>query len=432
MGLEGRPGRRRPHNKNFKTVWFNQWEPSTKRQHAHETYVSRFGDVDAYTNKDISTVIDKVPEHDLLVGGFPCQDYSVARNLSDAKGLVGKKGVLWWSIHGILVQQGKRSPNYLMLENVDRLLKSPVAQRGRDFAIMLSTLNSLGYMVEWRIINAAEYGMPQRRRRIFILGYKKGSPIHKRFLAEQDAEKWILGSGVIQKEFPASRKGEMKIVTLNKDAAEISTSFNRDKGADSPFLNGGVAIDHTVYTIGLKSEHDGPFSTLADILLEDKDVPDEFFIKKSDMKRWRYFKGPKNEPRSGKNGFTFTYTEGSVAFPDPTDKPSRTIVTGEGGSTPSRFKHVIRTKKGMRRLTPTELERLSMFPDNHTAGHSDTRRAFFIGNALVVGVVEKLGKALAFFHASNRKGSTALKSLATILARCRTTATSSSLTERVS
>ena len=94
LGLEGYKNNRKPHHNDFETVWFNQWEPSTKRQHAHETYVRNFGDVNKYTNQDIATVIGQVPEHDLLVGGFPCQDYSVARNLSSAKGLQGKKGGL--------------------------------------------------------------------------------------------------------------------------------------------------------------------------------------------------------------------------------------------------------------------------------------------------------------------------------------------------
>jgi DNA (cytosine-5)-methyltransferase 1 len=87
------------------------------------------------------------------------------------------------------------------------------------------------------------------------------------------------------------------------------------------------------------------------------------------------------------------YSEGGMIFPDPLDKPSRTIITGEGGKSPSRFKHVIQTPKGYRRLSPVELERLNMFPDDHTKleGVSDTKRAFFMGNALVVGVIEKIG-----------------------------------------
>jgi DNA (cytosine-5)-methyltransferase 1 len=180
LGLEGYGDNKKPHHDYFETVWFNQWEPATKRQYAHETYVSRFGEAKhkhEFTNIDVAQVTDKVPEHDLLVGGFPCQDYSVAKNLSASNGLEGKKGVLWWSIYDILVKQGENAPKYLMLENVDRLISSPAKQRGRDFAVILSCLNGLGYTVEWRIVNAGEYGFPQRRRRIFILGYNFGSAI---------------------------------------------------------------------------------------------------------------------------------------------------------------------------------------------------------------------------------------------------------------
>ena len=173
IGLEGKPtstaGKPKSKKKSaYEIVWSNQWEPSTKRQHASMVYESQWG-TDHHSNEDIATVdIKEVPNHDLLVGGFPCQDYSVATTLKNSKGLIGKKGVLWWQIHPILSTK-KRPPKYLFLENVDRLLKSPSKQRGRDFAIMLSSLNELGYAVEWRVINAAEYGMPQRRRRVFFL-----------------------------------------------------------------------------------------------------------------------------------------------------------------------------------------------------------------------------------------------------------------------
>jgi DNA (cytosine-5)-methyltransferase 1 len=399
LGLEGVPGKKKAHNKRFKTVWFNQWEPATKRQHAHEVYVERFGDIDENTNSDIASVVDKVPDHDLLVGGFPCQDYSVARNLSAAKGLVGKKGVLWWSIHDILKKKGPKAPNYLMLENVDRLINSPAGQRGRDFAVILSTLNSLGYMVEWRIINAAEYGMPQRRRRIFIMGYKKGSPIYENYKKEADPEKWLFAKGVVQSEFQAEAKGKLSSFLINKDAVIVSEKFNIEKPSKSPFGSAGISIGHRVYTLDVRSTYEGDRTTLGDILVDE--VSDEFYINEKELEDWIYLKGAKDEQRKAKGGFRFTYTEGAVAFPDPLDRPSRTIITGEGGSTPSRFKHVIKTKKGYRRLTPIELEKLSMFPENHTAGHSDSKRAFFMGNALVVGVIDKLGKALNKMNASN-------------------------------
>ena len=85
-----------------------------------------------------------------------------------------------------------------------------------------------------------------------------------------------------------------------------------------------------------------------------------------------------------------------MSFPDSLEKPSRTIITGEGGQAPSRFKHVIKQRNKYRRLTPVELERLNMFPDNHTKldGITDSKRAFFMGNALVVGVIEKIGNTL--------------------------------------
>ena len=122
--------------KNYDIVWSNQWEPSTKKQHASLVYEARFGK-DNHSNEDINEVVmrnvEEVPDHDLLVGGFPCQDYSVATTLHNSKGLKGKKGVLWWAIHRIL-EKKKHKPRYLLLETVDRLLKSPANQRGRDFA----------------------------------------------------------------------------------------------------------------------------------------------------------------------------------------------------------------------------------------------------------------------------------------------------------
>lgn len=97
-----------------------------------------------------SLVRKHIPQHDLLCGGFPCQDYSVAGVNTD--GIKGKKGVLWWNIYKVI---SARLPKYVLLENVDRLLKSPTNMRGRDFAIMLKTLTSLGYVVEWKEITYA-------------------------------------------------------------------------------------------------------------------------------------------------------------------------------------------------------------------------------------------------------------------------------------
>ena len=197
LGLERASGR----SAGFVVVFSNQWEPGRKKQHASDTYVARFGAMH-HVNADIAGVkADAIPDHDILVGGFPCQDYSVASTLRNAKGLVGKKGVLWWQIHRIL-RDKKKKPDYLLLENVDRLLGSPVGQRGRDFAVMLRSLDELGYAVEWRVLNAAEYGMPQRRRRVFLLGYRKGTALYK-MLRSSAAAEWLMYEGPMAKAFPS-------------------------------------------------------------------------------------------------------------------------------------------------------------------------------------------------------------------------------------
>lgn len=376
-------------SKKFKTIWSNQWEPSTKRQDASVVYCRQFG-FTGHVNQDVNLVdTNDIPEADLLVAGFPCQDYSVATTLKNSGGIEGKKGVLWWQIHRIL-RDHRNAPKYLLLENVDRLLGSPASQRGRDFAIILASLSDLGYWLEWRIINAAEYGMPQRRKRTYIFGFKKETSIAHSI---KDFESWIKSEGIMAKAFPAEHSNlPISIFQIDGDLSEISANFNKGKKA-SPFKNAGIMADRTVKTLNLTPYYDGPVITLGDILVQEREVPDNFFIPDEDVQKWAYAKGSKSKKRINKTtGFEYNYSEGAMAFPDKTDMPSRTIITGEGGAAPSRFKHVVLTPSGRyRRLIPLELERLNMFPDNHTFGVSDIRRAFLMGNALVTGIVERIG-----------------------------------------
>jgi DNA (cytosine-5)-methyltransferase 1 len=378
----------------FRVVWSNQWEPGTNIQSASEIYVNKFGR-EGHSNKDIGAVLDsEIPDHNLLVGGFPCQDYSVATTLKNSTGIEGKKGVLWWEIHRILKNK-KNKPEFLLLENVDRLLKSPAKQRGRDFAIILSSLNALGYMVEWRVINAADYGMPQRRRRVFILAYQKKTPIYKAIKESSNPELWITSDGVLAKAFSIKEnKTKIHEFFLEKDLVSISENFGKGLKV-SPFENCGIMIDGKVSTVKVCPEYSGKHKVIRNIVVKEHRVPEEFFIDKDSLEKWNYEKGAKKKERTTKEGFTYIYAEGGMIFPDRLDAPSRTIITGEGGSSPSRFKHVIKTPSGrLRRLIPLELERLNMFPDNHTMGHSDNKRAFIMGNALVVGVIEKIGESL--------------------------------------
>jgi len=374
----------------YQVVFSNQWEPSTKKQWASEVYEARFGS-DGHTNIDVNDVeVDKMPDFDLLVGGFPCQDYSVASTSQNSKGLIGKKGVLWWSIHKIL-RDKEIKPKYILLENVDRILKSPTSQRGRDFAVILKSLEELGYAVEWRVINAADYGMPQRRKRVFIMGFLKGTDIYEEI--EKSQSKWLLESGISAKSFPATKdEAPFASFKIEGDILSVSSDFNKGKKI-SPFENSGVMIDGFVMTKKAAPSYSGSRTVLGDVL-ESGAIDKEFFVE--DLTRWEYFKGAKKEKRTTVDGYEYFYSEGGMTFPDPTDKPSRTIITGEGGKSASRFKHVIKTGDSHRRLTPVELERLNMFPDNHTyiEGITPTKRAFFMGNALVVGIVEKLGTEL--------------------------------------
>lgn len=417
IGLEGYPRRE---DSNYEVIWSNQWEPSTKAQHANMVYKNRWPDSN-HSDKNIEEVIEKhfdtIPNHDLLVGGFPCQDYSVATSLKNSKGLIGKKGVLWWSIYSIIKKKEENKPKYLLLENVDRLLNSPSKQRGRDFAVILSCLYEQGYAVEWKVVNAGEYNMPQKRKRVYILAYHNSTELYNN-LAQTTPENWIFREGIHANSFPVQDEVfGFSEGFITSEPNIMSDIFNLGKKT-SPFFNSGVFIDGRFTSIKTKAVENNEVTTLGDILIEEEDVPAEFFIEdiqlnetiiKNQIDRepiilettldvWNYLKGRKNEERINKlKGFKYKYSEGSMTYPDSLEKPSRTIITGEGGKAASRFKHVIYRNGRYRRLTPIELERLNMFPDNHTQLEeiSDTKRAFFMGNALVVGIVEKLGQELS-------------------------------------
>ena len=406
---------------NYEVIWSNQFEPLSKTvQHASEIYKSVWPE-DHHSNIDIEKVIendfDSIPNHDMLVGGFPCQDYSVAKTLKNSKGLEGKKGVLWWSIYSILKKKGKNKAKYIILENVDRLLISPSKQRGRDFAIILSCLNELGYAVEWRVINAADYGMPQKRRRVFILAYHKTTILFKNQLKRKKEK--VLNECILQNAFPVTKNSTNLIEGfIINDKVEISNNFNVNS-KKNPFQNSGFMIKGKYFTAKLKAYYKNETTPLKEIYIKDeKKIPKEYWIdKKKKLKKeiikvqldgskkilktewdmWKYLKGSKKELKKNKaQGYQYKYTEGKMVFPDKLDGPSRTIITGEGGSSPSRFKHVIKHNGKVRRLTSIELERLNMFPDDHTKHYlvSDSKRAFLMGNALVVGVIEKIGVEL--------------------------------------
>lgn len=372
-------------NGNFRFVWANQWEPSTKTQHAFDCYNLRFPE-DFNSNMDISLVNKKqIPNHSLLCGGFPCQDYSVAHSLSKEKGIEGKKGVLWWQIRDILV--AKKTP-FVFLENVDRLTKSPAKQRGRDFGIMLKCLDDLGYAVEWRIINAADYGFPQRRRRTYIFAYRKGTNFYK-VTTKNKADKVILESGIFAKTFPITDdKLNLKESNLRKysDLVEFSDNYK------FTFENSGYMYNGVVYTVKTNP-------ALVDAItlgqIAEGNVDEHFYLNDNEKAKFDYLRGSKKIPRTDANGHEYVYSEGAMSPFDDLSLPGRTMLTSEGSI--NRSTHIVKdpvTNK-LRLLTPVECERLNQFPDNWTnSGMPEKRRYFMMGNALVCGIVKKMGKSI--------------------------------------
>lgn len=377
----------------WKTVWANQWEPSKKVQYAFECYKSHFeasGGIDEFSNIDISQVsANHIPNHTVLVGGFPCQDYSVAS--TGAKGIQGKKGVLWWEIRRIL--EVKRPP-FVLLENVDRLLKSPTKQRGRDFGIIINCLGKLGYSVEWRVINAAEYGFQQRRRRTFIFAVHNTTKFYKE-LEKQSIYEELQCSGFFSSIFNVEIFPEESINSIdieekyNLDTLEISDNFAFGFNNSGIYRNGVISTVETIPS-KLLTEHQ---ITLRDIL--EKHVDEKYILSDDDLEKWVYMKGPKAIDRTSKDGHKYKFREGGIAFPDSIDKPARTMLTSEASK--NRSTHVvsdIETGK-LRLLTPLECERINGFPDNWTnTGMPESFRYFCMGNALVVNLIEHMGRKI--------------------------------------
>jgi DNA (cytosine-5)-methyltransferase 1 len=419
------------------TVWFSQWEPAEKKtQYAHDCYVYHFGTCldkngEDTTNKNIEEVdISALPDFSVLVGGFPCQDYSVASSLATSKGLEGKKGILWWSIRDILEE---KKPPFVLLENVDRLIKSPASQRGRDFGIILACFRDEGYTVEWRVINAAEYGYQQRRRRTFIFAYKNDTQYTKHInevikyssefgleLHRHSMAKVILKDGFFAKTFPTDVVDPKKINidNLPQKIGDLSSSFQ------FPFENTGVMKDGVIYTVKTVPQYDGKQITLGDIL--DIDYVDEnYFIPenrlyyttpnithsdeskqkltKEQRQTWQYIKGAKKLSRKSSTGHEYIFSEGAIPMVDADDKPARTMLTSEGSF--SRTTHIVKDKKTekIRLLTPEETERIQGFPTGHTKNclvngevveMPVNKRRFMMGNALVVNLIKDMEKTL--------------------------------------
>ena len=379
-----RLGLERSDKEYFNTVYMNQWEPGVKTQGAFNCYKDNFKS-GVMSNEDIGKVDEKSFENmniDLIVGGFPCQDYSVAKSTKGKQGIEGKKGVLFWDIVR-LVREIK--PKNILLENVDRLLITPAEQRGRDFAIMLASFRDLGYYVEWRVIDASHYGGDQSRKRVFIYAVKEGEYFADK-LKKDEPYKSIYEGGFFSPMFsvmdtivPLKLKGK----ELGKDIVEISDTFKGN------FKNAGIMVDGKYYTVRVKTKRKNR-GKLENVLEEE--VSDKYYLTEDEIKRFKYLRGKKEIERVTSEGFKYLYKEGKMSEVDKLHKPSRTILTSEG--TVNRTTHIIKDNKGIRYLTPLECERLNNFPDNWTEGIPERMRYFTMGNALDVNLIERMGKRL--------------------------------------
>ena len=381
----------------WETTWFSQWEPGARTQWAHDCYVQHFGDSfdlnnEFHTGEDISTMDKRaIPDHTLLVGGFPCQDYSVAHTLSSSHGIEGKKGVLWWQIRDTIIA---KKPPFCIFENVDRLLKSPAKQRGRDFGVILACLAKEGYSVEWRVVNAAQYGAAQRRRRTFIFAYRNNT-IYGQKMADISADMIIKDGGLMAKAFPVQNIGQITETVIGGDIVDVSDNFA------FAFEAAGYMCKDRIYTAKVIEQEEKPI-TLGKIL-QKNNVDDKFYITNEKMPKWTYLKGAKKIPRKSADGHEYTFSEGPIAFPDPWDRPGRTMLTSE--STLNRSTHVVSDLETgrLRLLTPVEAERLQGFDDEWTnTGMPDRMRYFCMGNALVVPMITRMGRVLDMIIAEEK------------------------------
>lgn len=399
----------------YQTKWSNQWEPARKSQDAFEVYDYQFPN-SLNINEDIEKISDdlfKKMDANIIVGGFPCQDYSVARSKSGELGITGKKGVLFWQI---IRATEIIKPEYLILENVDRLLKSPSSQRGRDFAIMLAAFDQLGYSVEWRVINAAEYGRAQRRRRVFFFVYRNdlnwAQAIDQKY--EQVEQKKLLGNeainadryydyvfseGLFAQQFPIKAepiKKRHKVGQLNDDIVKISDEYNEGK-----FWNTGIMRNGVYYSYDTEAIEEEPI-TLREIIQHESEVDEKYYLTDEQIEKFKYMRGGKKIERTAANGHKYVYSEGSMSAYDDLELPGRTMLTSEG--TVNRSTHLLYVNGRYRFLTPVEAERLQDFPDNWTKYKktangeieevTDRMRLFFMGNALVTGIVERIANEL--------------------------------------
>ena len=335
----------------FHCVWSNEWD-----KYANQIYTKHFGECDS---RDIRTVNTKdIPDHDLLCAGFPCQSFSIA---GKRLGFEDTRGTMFFEIARII--RDKR-PRYFLLENVKGLLSH---DEGKTFQTILGVLSDLGYEYQWQVLNSKNFGVPQNRERVFIVGHLRETsrpevfPIgesysisHQTKYAEQAGRSRI--SSTIDARYGSLRNaGETYLHYIGGIRGKRDMWLKDDKQNSRNFSQG-----QRVYS------SDGIASTIAG-------------------------------NAGGLGGKTGLYAI-PVLTPDRMEKRQngrRFKNDGDPAFTlTSQDKHGVYDGLNIRRLTPVECERLQGFPDNWTEGISDTQRYKCLGNAVTTLVITEIGRKL--------------------------------------
>lgn len=349
-GIEGKP--------QFTCVYANEWD-----KYACQIYRKNFGNKELHEG-DIRTIpAESIPNHDLLVGGFPCQAFSIA---GKRKGFGDTCGTLFFEICRIVEE---KKPNLLLLENVKGLLNH---DGGNTFRIILNSLSELGYDCEWEVLNSKNFGVPQNRERVFIVGHFRGTSGGKVFPIGEGSKEVneLCGqqTGAITARRGSAKSDGDYIVEGNRKTQELEYIGAVMSEQNQKWLNDGKELSRNFPQGQRVYSKNGIASTIA-----------------------RNAGG-----LGGKTGLYMINSKGKTHQQDllqDSNGVSRSILAGTHGSTPHLLKTIMPNNK-IRRLTPIECERLQGFPDGWTEGVSDTQRYKCLGNAVTTNVITEIGKKI--------------------------------------
>lgn len=313
---------------------------------------------------------------DVVCGGFPCQDISVA---GKQKGINrGDKSALWWEFYRVIHDL---RPRWVVIENVANLLN---INEGRDLGAIIGSLDELGYMGEWRVLDSQFFGVPQRRRRVFLVGHLGTSSRPAVLLEPQGGTRGAAKSRATEAQVAALTANGVGTCGADDNQAQVghlipartgTITANWGKGAGNTQVDEGILVP----ALAVHLTQDPISGAVA--------------------------------PRLGATARIGVTHSQPYAWAENQRAEVRTMDTfgglnGSGGK-PGQGYPAVHDQLGVRRLTPRECERLQGFPDDHTLLDAegkvvaDTHRYRFMGNAVTVNVAEWIGRRLVISDASD-------------------------------